>query len=300
MLFDETTIRKLNQLSLVSRKIRAGVLKGERRSTKRGTSIEFADYRDYVVGDDLKRLDWNIYARLNRPFIKLLEEEEDLAVYILIDLSTSMNWGEKETNKSTFALHLAGALGIIALSSGDRLKIIPLSGNLLPNQYGPVRGSQNQFSLLNYLDNLYKNHLGKSSSRTTDLNLCLRMFSEIKNRPGLVFLLSDMFSPAGYELGLSNVVGRGFELLLLHILSPDELDPQSSGDLSFIDVETGETLDISLDRSMREAYRKRLSIWKEEINIFCNSRRIHYMDLNTNTPWEKIILYEMRKATVVK
>ena len=93
MLFDESTLRKLNRLTLVARRIRAGVMKGERRSSKRGSSIEFADYRDYVAGDDLRRLDWNIYARLDRPFIKLLEEEEDLAVHILVDASRSMDWG---------------------------------------------------------------------------------------------------------------------------------------------------------------------------------------------------------------
>src|SRR5512137_1248152 len=96
MLFDEQTLRKLNQLTLVAARLRAGVIKGERRSTKRGTSIEFADYRDYVRGDDLRRLDWNVYARLDRPFIKLLEEEEDLSVHILLDASRSMDWGQEQ------------------------------------------------------------------------------------------------------------------------------------------------------------------------------------------------------------
>src|SRR6187401_657312 len=91
-LFDETTLRKLEQLTLMAHKIRAGVMKGERRSVKRGTSIEFADYRDYTRGDDLRQLDWNVYARLEKPFIKLLEEEEDLAVHILLDASESMAW----------------------------------------------------------------------------------------------------------------------------------------------------------------------------------------------------------------
>ena len=91
-LFDEKTLRKLEQLSLIANQVRAGAIKGERRSTKRGTSIEFADYRDYTRGDDLRRVDWNIFARLERPFIKLLEEEEDLAVHLLLDSSGSMDW----------------------------------------------------------------------------------------------------------------------------------------------------------------------------------------------------------------
>ncbi|MBI5715171.1 MAG: DUF58 domain-containing protein, partial [Chloroflexi bacterium] len=122
MLFDESTLRKLEQLSLVASRVRAGQMKGERRSTKRGTSIEFADYRDYVRGDDLRRVDWNIYARLERPFIKLFEEEEDLSVHVLLDASRSMNYpdGEnaKERNKFFYGLRLVAAFGHIALGTG--------------------------------------------------------------------------------------------------------------------------------------------------------------------------------------
>ena len=138
MFFDESTLRKLDQLSLVASRVRAGQMKGERRSTKRGTSLEFADYRDYVQGDDLRRVDWNVYARLERPFIKLFEEEEDLSVHVLIDASRSMNWpdesdgdaasaGAKERNKFQYALHLAAAIGHIPLAAGDRLTIIAFS-----------------------------------------------------------------------------------------------------------------------------------------------------------------------------
>src|SRR5512139_3598167 len=115
MLFDESTLRKINHLSLIAARVRVGMIKGERRSSKRGTSIEFADYRNYIPGDDLRRLDWNIYARLDRPFIKLLEEEEDLAVHVLVDNSRSMDWGAGEEHKLRYTLHLAGALGDIAL-----------------------------------------------------------------------------------------------------------------------------------------------------------------------------------------
>src|SRR5512136_1801888 len=119
MIFDEQTLGKLKQVSLVAHKVRAGKLKGERRSTRRGSSVEFADYRDYTPGDDLRRLDWNVYARLERPFIKLFEEEEDLAVYILLDGSRSMDWGDGEMHKFRYALRLCAGLGAVALASGD-------------------------------------------------------------------------------------------------------------------------------------------------------------------------------------
>jgi len=124
--FDESTLRKLDQLALVASRIRAGAMKGERRSTKRGTSIEFADYRDYTRGDDLRRVDWNVYARLERPFIKLLEEEEDLAVHLLLDASRSMDYGADEQHKFRYAQRLAAALGYIALAAGDRLMVTVL------------------------------------------------------------------------------------------------------------------------------------------------------------------------------
>src|SRR5512139_2076290 len=124
-LFDEKSRRNFEELTLVSTRVRVGAMKGERRSTKRGTSIEFADYRDYVRGDDLRRLDWNIYARLARPFIKLLEEEEDLAVHVLLDSSRSMDYGEAEQHKFRYPQRLAAALCYITLAAGDRLTVTP-------------------------------------------------------------------------------------------------------------------------------------------------------------------------------
>src|SRR5512147_2061191 len=131
-LFDEKTRAKLEQLMLVATRVRAGAMKGERRSTRRGTSIEFADYRNYTRGDDLRRLDWNIYARLERPFIKLLEDEEDLAVHLLIDISASMDWpqeGERDQKKFLFAQRLLAGLGHVSLATNDRLSVSALSND---------------------------------------------------------------------------------------------------------------------------------------------------------------------------
>src|SRR6266496_199837 len=164
MLFNEYTLRKLNQLTLVAARVRAGAIKGERRSSRRGSSVEFADYRDYTPGDDLRRLDWNIYARLDRPFIKLLEEEEDLAVHILLDGSQSMNWGEGEENKFNYALKLAAGLGAVALASGDVLSIGLLQRGTVAAEYGPSRGQASFPRLFGFLE-------GLKADGETDLNL---------------------------------------------------------------------------------------------------------------------------------
>jgi len=293
MIFDETTLRKLNQLALVASKVRAGVLKGERRSTKRGTSIEFAGYRDYTPGDDLRRLDWNVYARLERPFIKLIEEEEDLAVNILVDASKSMDWGEDALHKFQYALKLAAALGSVALGAGDYLTVTLLHAAQAPAQYGPARGQQHLMRLLAFLE-------PQTCDGTTDLNQMLRDYTLAARRPGLTFLISDLFSPAGFETGLNQLQSRGYELTLVHLLAPDELEPPLAGDLRLIDIETDFGQDVSLDAGLRELYRRRLQAWQNEIQLLCGKRGIRYLPVSTAYPWDELVLLDFRKAGIVK
>jgi len=153
VLIDEPTLRKLNRLTLIASRVRAGAMKGERRSTRRGSGVEFADYRDYSHGDDLRRLDWNVYARLDRPFVKLREEEEDLAVHVLLDASQSMRWGEDQHDKFDFARRLAAAIGAIALAAGDRLSVALLqASDRYETSEISVRGQQHLPRLLKFLE----------------------------------------------------------------------------------------------------------------------------------------------------
>ncbi len=292
-LFDEATLRKLEQLTLIADRVRVGVMKGDRRSTKRGTSIEFADYRNYVKGDDLRRLDWNVYARLERPFIKLLEEEEDLAVHLLVDSSTSMDWPDGEaTNKLNYALRLAGALGHIGLTTGD-LVTTALLNSQNEQRWGPYRGQQNSLRLLQFLEN------GRAVG-ITDLNLSLRNYALRGGRPGLLFILSDLLSPNGYQEGLNALQARGYEVGLIHILSPDELEPPVSGDLKLVDVETGTDAEITLDATTLNLYRQRLREWQNEIANYCAHRHLHYIPLTTNLPWEKLVMQTLRVKGIIK
>lgn len=294
-LFNESTLRKLEQLTLVADQVRVGVLKGDRRSRKRGTSIEFADYRNYVKGDDLRRLDWNVYARLERPFIKLLEEEEDLAVHLLVDASASMDWPQEESlNKLRYGLSLAGALGHIGLAAGDQVTVSLLTGRGEGlSRWGPYRGSQNSLRLLQFLETA-------GATGLTDLNLSLRQYALRGGRPGLLFLLSDMLSPAGYIDGLNAILSRGYEVSLLHILSPDEVDPPLAGDFKLVDVETAGEAEITLDPTTLDAYRERLQEWQQEMAAFCTGRGIHYIPITTDYPWEKLVMQTLRTQGVVK
>jgi len=334
MIPDEVFLRKLERLSLVTSHLRAGQVAGERRSTKRGTSVEFADYRDYTRGDDLRRVDWNIYARLERPFVKLFEEEEDLAVHLLLDGSASMDWGagggqgdkgtrgqgdgetggrgdgvEGDENKWVYARRVAAALGYVALTSGDRLTVVKLQtpnsklqspisilhspSPILPPQFGPVRGRGHALRLFEWLG-------GLQARGATDLNAGLRAHAVAASRPGLVVLISDLLSPSGYAEGLTRLAARGHGVAVLHTLSPDEVEPPLAGDLRLRDVETGEPQEVTVDGGTRALYRRRLVAWREEIRASCRARNVHYVPIETDTPFDRVVLYDLRRVGLLR
>ena len=302
-LFDDATLRTLERLSLWAESVRVGVMKGDRRSRRRGTSIEFADYRDYTQGDDLRRLDWNVLARLERPFIKLTEEEEDLAVHLLIDTSDSMNWppGDEEAaeNKLRYALRLAGALGTIGLTSGD-LVHVTLFDAAGQSAWGPFRGRQNGWPLLQFLEAHFVARNTGGAPRKTALGPALSRYAQRARRPGLLFLLSDLLAPGDSRDGLVALSARGYEVVLLHLLSPDEAAPVLTGDLKLIDVETGEAAEVSLDPLLLDEYTARLTDWQEEWRRFCRARAIHYANIVTDLPWDAVIHGALRREGVIR
>jgi uncharacterized protein (DUF58 family) len=294
-LFDEKTLRKLDRLMLVANKIRSGAIKGERRSTRRGTSIEFADYRNYVRGDDLRRVDWNIFARLDRPFIKLLEDEEDLAVHLMIDASASMDWpryGSRDHHKFVYAQRVLAGLAYIALGTGDRVAVTVLRQES-PQRWGPQRGRGHTLNLLAWLEKAY-------TRGSVDLNAALRDYALRTTRPGLCVLLTDLMSPEGYEEGLRALQGRGYEVAVIQVLSPDEANPEIVGDLKLIDVETGIPQEVTVDAEMRALYIQRFQAWQAEIGAYCTRRGIHFVPVETSTPWEQLILSELRRVSVAR
>lgn len=290
---NDSTLRKLARLHLIAGQVRSGAMKGERRSIRRGSSLEFADYRPYTPGDDLRRLDWNIYARLDRPYLKLYEDEEDLAVYLLIDASRSMDWGAGEQNKFGYALHLAAALAAVALADRDALSMIPINDSVSQAAIGPLRGSLQLLSVLGYLETLVP------SGRTLLANALLDLTRQPR-RPGLVFLISDLFTEDNIQDGLSILAGHGDQVILLHLLTPDELNPALSGDLRLVDIETSQEQDISLDSAMLQRYQERLAAWQEELRSTCQARGARYIGISTAQPWEKVVLEQMRAARILR
>ncbi|MBV7332699.1 DUF58 domain-containing protein [Chloroflexi bacterium TSY] len=290
-LFDEIFLRKLERLAIFSRRAMSGQQQGERRSIKRGQSVEFADFRPYTPGDDLRRIDWNAYARLDRFFIKLFVEEEDLTVHLLLDTSGSMTWGEPA--KLPYAIQIAGALGYIALTGLDRVTVTALGANAGSNGsiFGPSRGRLQAPKLFAFLQAL-------SGTGQVDLAAELQNYAAAALQTGPLLLITDLMEET-WQDGMGVLAARGFEITLLHILSPQEIEPSFQGDVKLLDVETGATVEITADYDLLQRYRENLRIWQGEIAQFCSTRGIHYIPVDTATSFEELLFSVMRQRGVV-
>jgi len=287
--FDEGFLRQLERLALLMRSPVRGGLKGGRRSVKRGQSVEFADYRDYALGDDLRQLDWNVYARLERLFVKLFIEEEDVTVTLLIDASASMATGSP--GKLVFAKRAAAALGYIGLASEDRVAVSALAGRIARRR-AAMRGSGRVFRLLADLSAI------EPADGPTDLVAAVRHAAAQLHGRGVVILISDLLDPAADKV-IRELAATGSELIVLHVLSPDELDPPLQGDLRLVDSETGERVDITADLATVDAYKARLTAWKSDFADLAARRRASYIDLPSDVNLADLMFAELRRRRVL-
>src|SRR5947209_4558246 len=208
-LLDPAFLARLEQLEIVSRKIFLGRTKGERLSKRKGQSVEFADFRNYVVGDDLRFLDWNLFARLDRLFLRLFLEEEDLHFYVLIDNSLSMEFGSP--TKLHYAKQVAAALGFIGLTNLDRVMVEAFNDRI--TQSSPaLRGRRSLWRLLDFLG-------GVQPAGPSDFTRALKAFSVKCPGKGVVVILSDFMDKGGYEDGLRYLIARNLDVYVVQVLS---------------------------------------------------------------------------------
>ncbi len=287
--FDEGFLLQLERLGLLMKQPVRGGLKGGRRSVKRGQSVEFADYRDYALGDDLRQLDWNVYARLERLFVKLFIEEEDVTITFLVDASPSMGFGRPQ--KLLFAKRAAAALGYIGLASEDRVVVTTLTGRTARRQ-GGLRGSGRVLRLLANLSSI------QPSDGPTDLVAAARRAGAMLSGRGVVVLLSDLLDP-GADRVIRELAATGSELIVLHLLSPDELEPVLEGDLRLVDSETGDGIDVTVDLATIDAYKARLAAWQASLASLAAKRRAAYVPLSTDVPLADLVFAELRRRRVV-
>ncbi len=287
--FDEAFLRRLEQLELASRRMTAGRMKGERRSVRRGQSVEFADYRNYAAGDDLRQLDWNAYARLEKLFVKLFVEEEDVTVHVLVDASRSMDYGEP--NKLDAARRAAAALGYLGLASMDRVSVAFL-GDGEASGMRPMRGKRRALELFRFLAE-------PRSERLTGLASAARSYAGRLRGTGPLILISDLMDP-GYLDALRDLAGTRCQLSVLHLLAPDELEPEVAPDARLVDSETGHAVEVSGDDDLVDRYRARLSEWQAEISSFVSRRGGAYVAVPSDLDLADLLFDVLRRRRVVE
>ncbi len=293
LLFDSTFLSKLEQLHLLARKLFRGEHRAERRSRQIGSSLEFADYRNYAWGDEPRTIDWAVYARLDRLFVKLFEQERDLDVHFLVDSSGSMREGSIGAAKFDAARKIVAALGYIALANLDRVNV-GWFDSTLRDDLGLARGKSQFHQVLGFLSQPPK-ALGP-----TALTPSLRSFCQRLKRRGLVFVLSDFFDPAGYEEALSLLRYHQFEVHVVQVVDPAEINPPVSGDLRLTECETGEIWDVTATDSLVRAYREEVAAFLTELTAFCLRRGVGYALARSDVAFEDLVLRVLRDGVMLE
>ncbi len=287
--FDGEFLKKLEYLYIVSKKIFAGRIKAERRSTRRGVSVEFADYRNYTAGDDFRYIDWNAFARLDELLLKLYEEREDLHIYFLLDASQSMTYGEPQ--KLLYAKRVAAALAYISLSNLDRVSITAFTDQDL-NRLPTERGKGKIFTLLDFLDRI-------EGTGETHLGNAFRNFVHTTKRRGLIVLISDLFDPRGFTDGLNVLQFQKHDLFVVHIIDEKEADPNLLGDYHLVDVETEQLRPVTINENHLKRYKVLFRQYCDDLRRYCVQREIGFIRTSTQLPFDELILRIFRMGGFV-
>ena len=286
-LFDREFLRKLEYLSFVARRIYRGDTRGAHTSPRRGTSLDFADYRTYQAGDDFRAIDWSIFGRLDRLFVRLYAEEEDLTVHVLLDASASMTYGAPP--KLDYARRLAAALGYVGIGSLDRVGVTTFAAGL-GGALAPRRGRSQLFHLLEYMSRI------RGGGRT-DIARSLEDYARRSRKPGLAIVITDMLdeSREGALRGLRALAFHDFEIVLVHVLDREEIAPME-GALRLTDMETGRALSVSVDRPLAAAYRRRVEAFFGSVESYCLANGVEYLRTATLVPFEEVVLRYLRQG----
>ena len=285
LLLDPAFMARLDQLDVMSRKMLAGKMKGERRSKRRGQSVEFADFRNYVVGDDLRFIDWNIYARLDRLFLKLFLEEEDLALYVLLDVSKSCDYGNP--NKAQYLKQVAAALGYIGLVNYNRVTIAAMADGIVA-ETGAMRGRRRVSQMIDFVQKLQPT----GSSHFAE---ACRRFALQHRQKGVCVVLSDFFVKEGFETGLRYVAGGKYDLFAVQVLSPQEVEPDLQGDLKLRDLEDDDMAEVSITQPLVKQYKANLNAYCLALKDYVTKRGGTYLFTSTSVPFDTLVLNYLRE-----
>jgi uncharacterized protein (DUF58 family) len=286
---DADFLKKLERLRLIAKRLSWGGTKGEHASARKGFSLEFADYRRYQQGDDLRYVDWNIYRRLDRLLLKVFTAEEEVNVYLLVDTSRSM--AEGSPPKIEYAKKVAAAVGYIGLKNLDRVGGASFSSRL----GSPLTLGRGRKQILHLFDFL----AGLSCGGETDLRATVHSFSRLFPHPGLVVLVSDLLDPYGCRAGLEELARQKHQILVIHLLDAEEIQPKSAGDVALVDVERHRERRLFLDTDLVRRFQQELQSFFSEIETTCASRQVDYLRTTTKTPFDQFVLQALRQARSV-
>ena len=291
-LFEPAFVRALESLSLAGRRAPSGQSAGQWRSRTSGSSVEFSDYRTYTPGDEFRRIDWNAYARLERLFVRLYRAEEDLSLRLVVDASASMGWGRP--SKGRLAAQLAGALAFVALQSGDRVDLFTAKDGQVDERLNSLRGEASAWTAWRLLERL-------ECDGATDLDAGLAACTRSMRGAGLTVILTDLFSPNGYQHGIDALLGLRQDVLLIHVLAPDELEPPADmlGEWRLLDSEPNATVEASITPAVLRAYRRLVATFNQEAADFCRRRGVTYLQLRSDTNVADVVLRTFRNIGFV-
>lgn len=286
-IFDAEFLKKLDTIVINVRMMMNTGSGGNRKSRSKGSSVEFSDFREYSLGDDFRRIDWNAYGRFDRLFVKLFMEEREALINIFVDGSRSMYFGEPK--KSLTAIKLSGILAYLALNNLDRVCLNTFSGALL--KQSPALNGRGMFQrCADFLENV-------QFEGTTDLGSAIRK-KDFKGS-GVSIIFSDFFTPGGIEAAVKYLLYKKQDVILVHVLAPEELDPVMEGQIRLLDSETGEARDISVTPALLKQYDKELNAFINGIKEYCSRMGATYIQISTAEPVEKIVFEEFTRAGIV-
>ena len=285
-LFNSDFLRRLEYLRVVARQTFTSASPGSRTGRRAGPGLEFAEHREYAPGDDFRHIDWAAYGRLDKLLLRLCQQEEDLAVYFLLDASASMATGDPP--KFDHARRLAAALAYVALASLERVRIMAVGADVRAHLEAG-RGKAHLVTVLEFLRTV-------AATGPTDLARAVDAFLPHAPQGGLVVLVSDLLDPAGYRKPLATLQSRGFEVWCLHVTDPADFAPPGDGELAVSDAETGETMGVHLTADLRERLTAAAAQFKEEVRAWSHERGIGYAEAPTAVPVDTLVLEVLRRG----
>ncbi|MFT4704698.1 MAG: hypothetical protein ACI81R_002405 [Bradymonadia bacterium] len=283
-LFNEEFLQKIELLHVISKKVFAGSPQATRRAKRLGSGIEVRDFRPYVAGDDLRHIDWNYYAATRDLLLRLFEEEEDLHIYFLVDVSASMSIGGGE--KLRYAKRVAGALAYIGLANLDRVSVVPFGSTPL-GQLPPSRGRGQIWKVFSFLEQEW-------SDERTDIGAALKRFAAQTKRPGLAVILSDFYDHAGIDAGVNALRYQRFEPLLFQVWDEAEANPALNGDLELVDCETKEGVRVTVTSRMLDDYRQAHARHMDRVASFAASKALLHFRAPIQLPFDELVLQVFR------